>query len=330
MEEDTAPKLDLLTSILVIIFNCLQLLNQFINRRGRFVFNLTSFYFMNTALSNLIIGIALLFFASITEETRATGNITILYFHDVIVRFSITIKSLEIGLIATIRFIAARKIESYRKIDRTTLIKITILIWMTALALVFVPFHLFEISMDESHQHFFTLFSACIILPSACLSLILYTRTVFIIYSQSRHHSLHSYYCNSEKCRNLSTAKQKVNKPFKKIDEHFVSSNDNNNQHKTFKDQSFVKRFQKIFETRTVKLVGLMIAMYTVCWAPIALYCILKPNKVEKSLKDDQIADLLIVLGLVYNILTPIICMIHLKSFTKRTPTQNDQQTPKV
>lgn len=323
MEEDTVQKLNLLISILVIIANSLQLLNQFINRKERLVFSLISIYSVNTALSNLIIGLASLLHTTIKKETT-TDHPKIFYFHDILVRFSIVIKSLEIGVITTVRFIAVRKVDSYQKINRGTFTKIILVVWVTALALVLLPCYLFRVSMDKDYDNFFTLFLACIIFPLMCLSLILYIRTVYIICRHSRHHFLHSHYCNSEKCRNLSTAKQKLNKPFKKIDEDFESFNNNNNQH-VLRDQSFVKRFQRIFETRTVKFVGYMVALHTVCWTPIAFYCIAKPNK-EKPFKDDQISEVLISLGLAYSMLTPILFIFYLKLSFKKIFVQIDQQ----
>ena len=322
MEEEAPEKLNLFIFILVIIFNSLQLLNQFTNRRCRLVFNSTSIYFVNTAISSLIIGISFLLYTTIKEEKSIVDTHTIEYSHGVLVRFSMVIKSLEVGMIVIVRFIAVRKVELYQKMNRVVLIKCVLFIWSVTLALVFVPYYLFGVSKN-SYDNFFALFSALIVLPLTSLALILYTRTVLMIRKQRKNHFLHAHYCNSEKCRNLSTAKQKLNKPFQRIDEHFES----HSRHSSgdLEGKAFVKRFEKIFETKTVRLVGLLVALFVVCWTPLTFYCIRKSNK-YKTFEDDQTIDLLITLGLAYSILVPVLYMFYIKSSIRRSPVKKMKQ----
>jgi 7 transmembrane receptor (rhodopsin family). len=321
-------KIGLLVSILVIIFNALQLLLLHKYKRG-LVFNLISLYFVNIGIANLFVGVLLLVYTTFKEEQKHLIDAPrFVYFHGVIVRYALVMTALNLVVISILRYISVTNTEVYRKVTRRTFIKICLVTWFLVATIVMGPYYLFDIN-NESYGEYFVYFSSLFGLPTIAIMTVIYGRIVLILWALRKQYYLHSHYCNSEKCRNLSTAKQKQNKPFPRIEEEEDS---HLNSFVTViqppdEDLGYRKRFSNIFETQFVQLIGVSILLFVVCWIPLVVFGIFKiKTKMVESETTKGLTLILTQFALLYSLLSPLCHLFYFKVSLKRTCLQSSHR----
>ena len=318
-------KIRLLLSILVIIFNALQLLLLHKHKRG-LVFNLISLYFVNNGISNLLVGVLTLVYTTLKEEQKNQNDTPkIVYFQGLTVRYTLVMAALNLVVIVILRYTSITNTEVYRKVTRRAFFKICVVTWVLAVAIVIGPYYLFGIN-NESYGEFFAYFSSLFGLPTIAILLVIYGRIVLILIVLRKQYYLHSHYCNSEKCRNLSTAKQKQNKPFPRIEEESSHLNTSLSIEQTHNDDlGYRKRFNNIFETQFVKLIGVSIILYVVCWILLIVLGIIKAKtQMVENETSRRFSLIFTEFALLYSLLSPLYHIYYFKVSLKRTCLQTN------
>jgi len=312
---NVTDKLRLLIAILSIVLNTLKLLLLY-SKKGGLVLNVTSIFFIHCGITNWLVGVSTLICIAV-KEGSTNSHVELFYYRSLLTRITLTIVSLNLIIFVAIRYLAVTNVDFYRRINRKIYIRICIAAWCLTCFIVLVSHYLFDVDV-RNYEEFFTYYASFIIIPGTIIIVVLYGRIMSTIRRQQNQYFLHTFYCNSEKCRNLSSAKQIQTKPFQRIEEEIeLQSNIQTNKQHFIIDLAYQKRFNNLFEIKLIKLLGIFIVLFVICLLPLPIYCINTQNA-GHAFKRDGAFNLLVNLAFSYCLLQPLCYTIHTKTAKRR------------
>ena len=314
--EDPSPVLRYLLptiSSVIIIINIVELYTIFNFQRENKKYAVPMVFFLNLAIADLLSGIFIIL-SYITENISTTDNnrSTFIQFSDLFVlRLYLFGTVLSFIALVITRLLAVVKPPTYRQATTRHAQITCICIWFISLIFAMINYCVFRYAITDAPRSEYILFPI-VTYTTLIFCCICYYKIKKLVKKQKNFRFKHQHQCHSEKCKSyhLEDSKDKN----KQCKDHIQKSNNSTDSIRIkIKEEnaSFKIKFNQLYDVKLLMLIGSKIAIFMICWLPLATYSLLLYNDNIYDWKNtDTFMKCLFVFLLFNSFINPVVFFI--------------------